>query len=417
MLLLVLLAILLGLPLCLILYRTYEGTVIYNRAVKAFGKKNVVYLNYSYLTSNAFLKKNACGSDCMSLYTRELVKNPDMKIIVVSVLQITSYLVCDLEMVRKISQEYVRNVEKQLNVVFVDAIKGLIFTDGSDWKKSRGIISGLFHFEMLKNREGIMHEVVDRFTRDLHERKEVNLFKLGCTIGGEVVVESLFGKDFTEVRFGKNTPLEEIQLLITELLAETFSPAFIFRSVVFGRLMFSSKFLIPSQTRVKERLINLKKMGSEYLQLQKEKLKKGEPIAPFVEVFLNLNDESYYDEVIQHLIIFLIAGQDTTGSLIEMCLYYLAEFPEHQAEILKALEEEPNVHANKTLNNFIQEVMRINGPVRCTILRDVVEPFIIDGFEFKKGEVIRQWLGATMINVKYFDEPMKFNPNRFNRPL
>jgi cytochrome P450 len=47
-------------------------------------------------------------------------------------------------------------------------------------------------------------------------------------------------------------------------------------------------------------------------------------VAPFVEAYLNLNDESYYDEVIQQLIIFLIAGQDTTGQLIETCLYELA---------------------------------------------------------------------------------------------
>lgn len=132
---------------------------------------------------------------------------------------------------------------------------------------------------------------------------------------------------------------------------------------------------------------------------------------------MNLNDESYYDEVIQHLIIFLIAGQDTTGSLIEMCLYYLAELPQYQTSILDSLSKEPNVHTNKTLNNFIQEVLRLNGPLPSTLMRVVVEPFSIDGFEFKKGDILRQWFGANMTNVKYFDNPLKFDPDRWNKPL
>ncbi len=41
-----------------------------------------------------------------------------------------------------------------------------------------------------------MDDVVNRLTTEL-ENKEVDLFKLGCTIGGEIVIESLLGKDFT----------------------------------------------------------------------------------------------------------------------------------------------------------------------------------------------------------------------------
>ena len=67
--------------------------------------------------------------------------------------------------------------------------------------------------------------------------------------------------------------------------------------------------------------MNVKKVSHEFLQQQKEKQKKGENISPFIEAYLNLNDESYYDEVIQQLIIFLFAGQDSTGQLIEVCLY------------------------------------------------------------------------------------------------
>lgn len=50
-------------------------------------------------------------------------------------------------------------------------------------------------------------------------------------------------------------------------------------------------------------------------------------------------------------------------------------------------------------------------------MRVVAEPFTIDGFEFAKGDGIRLGFGATMTNVKYFDDPWEFKPDRFNSPL
>ncbi len=113
-------------------------------------------------------------------------------------------------------------------------------------------------------------------------------------------------------------------------MKETMTPASVLRTVLFGRVYTHSKYLIPSQQRVLDRLLNIKKVSHEYLQKQKKKQELGEPVPPFIEAFLNLNDESYYEEVTQHLIAFVGAGEDTTGSLIEVCLYQLAEHPEYQ---------------------------------------------------------------------------------------
>lgn len=149
------------LPLSFILYRSYQGWSVYKRAVKAFGKSNVVYFNRSYLKYSVFFsatEKN--GMDSMFLYNEAVRKNPDVKIIVTSLLQSVFILVCDPELIRKITHEYSRNHQKRKFLMFADQLeKGLIFSEGETWKKSRAIISNLFHFEMLKNREAIMHSV------------------------------------------------------------------------------------------------------------------------------------------------------------------------------------------------------------------------------------------------------------------
>lgn len=59
---------------------------------------------------------------------------------------------------------------------------------------------------------------------------------------------------------------------------------------------------------------------------------------------------------------FLIAGEDTTGALIEVCLALLAIHPEYQNKILADVKEN-GIHSSKVLNNFINEANRNTDPV------------------------------------------------------
>jgi cytochrome P450 len=156
-------------PLSLILYRAYCGITIYNRAVKAFGKDKVVFLNRPYQRHSSFFKESmADGIDSLALYTREIRKNPDIKLIVTALFESVYTIVCDPEMIRKITNEYSKNNVKRKFIVYSDAIeRGLVFSEGETWKKSRSILSNLFHFEMLRSREAIMHKVVEEHIKDL----------------------------------------------------------------------------------------------------------------------------------------------------------------------------------------------------------------------------------------------------------
>ena len=314
--LLTLLGILASLPICLILYRSYQGYSYYRRAVKVFGKNNVAFINRSYMGYGAFNKANAQhGLDSASEFNDEIKKNPDVKIVILAHFEYVNYMVCDPEMIKQVAHEYSRNyIEKFKRTIFADSVaKGLLLARGDAWKKSRTIMSNLFHFDILKKNESIMYDVVGASIQNLHDKDEVDLFKLGRTIGGEVVIESLLGKDFTKMRIGENIPADEIQQLLGDLYTETINPLCVIRHALFGLIEMDSKYLLPSQKVVRDRMNNVKNVGVKYLQQQKEKQKKGEPISAFVEAYLNLNDESCYDDVVQQLITFLIAGMDTTG--------------------------------------------------------------------------------------------------------
>jgi hypothetical protein len=76
---------------------------MYERAVKAFGKDKVGLFNRPYQLYSSFCKENMAESiNSMALYTREIRRNPDIKIIVVVVVEAAMIIVCDPEMIRKI---------------------------------------------------------------------------------------------------------------------------------------------------------------------------------------------------------------------------------------------------------------------------------------------------------------------------
>ena len=118
-----LLGIIIGLLLLLVLYRSFQGYFIYRRAVKAFGKQKVVYLNYAYKRfAWAFDLHPKNGMDSLPLLNNEIKKNPDIKIIVISMIESVVYLVCDPEMIRKILNEFNRNVGKSKFLIFYDGV-------------------------------------------------------------------------------------------------------------------------------------------------------------------------------------------------------------------------------------------------------------------------------------------------------
>jgi cytochrome P450 len=62
-------------------------------------------------------------------------------------------------------------------------------------------------------------------------------------------------------------------------------------------------------------------------------------------------------------------------------------------------------------------VNRICAPVQQSISRKVVKPFEIDGYSFKKGTVLTLGYRSTMNNVKYWDDPSEFSPERFQHSI
>ena len=113
---------------------------------------------------------------------------------------------------------------------------------------------------------------------------------------------------------------------------------------------------------------------------------------------------------------------DTTGHLITMVTYYLTQNP----ECLKKLLEEVNkfIKSDEDLNNdnfkemhylegVIKETLRMYGPASGILPRVLQKDVKLGKYQFKKGTAITFRGFYNQYNEKYFPEPEKFKPERW----
>ncbi|KAL3533629.1 hypothetical protein ACH5RR_007150 [Cinchona calisaya] len=137
------------------------------------------------------------------------------------------------------------------------------------------------------------------------------------------------------------------------------------------------------------------------------------------------NGKFFLDEDINsHLIGFLMASYTTTQSTILSTMMYLAELPEVYNSVLTEQQaiadgKEPNdmltwedLQKMKYSWNVVCEVLRISTP-GIGGFREAITDFTYEGYTIRKGLKIHWTFDGTHRNPKYFHDPEKFDPSRF----
>jgi len=127
-------------------------------------------------------------------------------------------------------------------------------------------------------------------------------------------------------------------------------------------------------------------------------------------------------EIIANIWILFIAGHETTTSALAMELNYLRIYPDIQQKIYEEIQQ---VVGNRTpteedldklvyLDTFINEVLRIRTPAPVLISRIATEDVKYKDMIIPKGTIVGIHYQMIQSNPLYWDEPEKFNPDRFS---
>ncbi|CAN7979811.1 unnamed protein product [Ixodes pacificus] len=129
-------------------------------------------------------------------------------------------------------------------------------------------------------------------------------------------------------------------------------------------------------------------------------------------------------EAMAHCVIFLLAGQDTTSSVIAYTVYLLALHPDVQEKLRHEVDEcfeqygpEPTLDVVSKLdylNCVISESMRLYPPV-LRLERSPVEDYVMTdtGIKLPKNHVIGIPVYAMHYDPSNFEDPYKFDPERY----
>lgn len=108
------------------------------------------------------------------------------------------------------------------------------------------------------------------------------------------------------------------------------------------------------------------------------------------------------DELMQMLVLLLVAGNETTTNLIGNAVQ---EFIAHPGELERVLDE-PSL-----LPGAIEEVLRFHSPVQATVRR-ATHPVEVHGRQIEQDQSVVVWLAAANRDPEIFPDPMRFDVTR-----
>ena len=125
------------------------------------------------------------------------------------------------------------------------------------------------------------------------------------------------------------------------------------------------------------------------------------------------------DEIIPNIVIFLLAGYETTASLLSFSSYNLALNPESQQKLYEEVKTCSDLNYESVsklpyLDAVINETLRLNNPV-TRVEREANEDYELGdtGITLKKDSVVAIPIHAIHHDPEFYPNPHQFRPERF----
>lgn len=319
--------------------------------------------------------------------------------------------------VHHVLQDYHQNYDKQnYDYAMLKPFlgEGLITSDGQRWLRDRRALQPAFHHNRIAGHLDLMANCVDGFVDDwsagsnplatMDVAHEMNMLAL------RMVCQTLFG-----MRLGPNE--KNLLTAFSRLNRE-----------VGARFMSLTPLPLwvptPANLRARGALRTIDDIVSQLTRRAKEAPKGSglDLIMQSADKDRGRSDPQKYMR--DQLVTLILAGHETTGSLLSWTWYLLAQ---HPAVAQKVTQEASEVlsHGPPTVDQIdglkytelvVRETLRLYPPVWIISRRAIAEDQIL-GYRIPAGSVVVVCSYALHRNPNYWDEPSVFAPERFARSL
>ncbi|CAI6353544.1 unnamed protein product [Macrosiphum euphorbiae] len=328
-----------------------------------------------------------------------------------------------------------KNLEYNLLLPFIGT--GLVTSTGSKWHTRRKLLTPTFHKKVLEGFLPLIEKQIKTLVKVL--RKEVNNVN-GFDIKPYAKLAALDTIGSTamgcEINSQENSELEYVKALdeLTAIMQKRFITPWLKPNLLFNLTSLSKRQkacidVIHTFTRkvIKERKDNFRLFNNQTSDANKNEIHhEKKPNRALLDLLIEVSEDGTVlsDEDIQEEVdTFMFAGVDTTSVTLSFIMYVLGKHPHVQDKIVEELNQKiPNFgDGNLTVNMLssldylgrtIKEVLRLYPSVPF-IGRQIYKPLTIGDHTILPGTSIFINVFALHRNEKHFENPEKFDPDRF----
>lgn len=287
--------------------------------------------------------------------------------------------------------------------------EGLLLSEGEFWMRQRRLIQQAFHPRRVAGYASSMVEFTQAMLGRWQSQVEVNVVDEMPRLTLDIVGRTLFGADLGERATEIAAAVDALQEVA---MAET-------------------SRIVPLPAWLPVRIHRRRRWATSVLHtliegLIRERRATGEDRGDLLSMLLlaadtegdghGMSDVQVRDEVTT----LLLAGHETTAVSLMWTLYYLAENPRIQDQVIASLDA-ALADRSPTFGDLpklvqvemaFQEAMRLRGPVYF-FSRQAAEDVEIAGVRIPKGSQVHLVPYITHHDPRWFDAPEEFRPERF----
>lgn len=259
---------------------------------------------------------------------------------------------------------------------------GMISTDPPEHSRLRGLVNVAFTPRIIRQRESRMQQIADELVEDAVAKGTVDLVEALTYPLPTMVIAEIIGIPKTDRAQFKQWSDEIVATLGQGLIGQPPGPDEIDAAV----------------KRREEMSVYFDRLAD---------LRRAEPLEDLLSGLVHAKVDGQQldsDELLSMLTLLLVAGNETTTTLIGNCVVTLLEHPDQ----LERLRADPSL-----IPSAVEEVLRFSSPVQVDP-RCATRDLELHGEKISKDQIVLCWLGAANRDADIFERPEEFDIGREN---
>ncbi|UPK89196.1 hypothetical protein LCI18_000131 [Fusarium solani-melongenae] len=303
-------------------------------------------------------------------------------------------------------------------------------TDTPEWRVTHKFLPPALGPKAVRHYAPTMQKTVEKAYEAfdlLDEREEAwNVYQYMLKLGAQAVAKLTLGLDLEHFS-SVDAPVHEIVHLIADMLSlnkKVTSRGNWYASLPFGDPKALRDKKAALEHMVEERIQQAKAGGIEDLPLQDAALRATDMIVDYaLRATDNKGERLPKSSLTWALVVATGAGFTTTSSLLSWLIYGLVSYPDVQDKLLQELidrgfTDDMEITSDFTdgliyLDYYIKETQRRHNPSFQPGRTSKVDLILPGGYKMPKDSVMIPALHHIHNNPEFWDNPAKFNPDRW----